>query len=67
MLEDGLASGAFALTDRRRAMSLIFDAGHRFIHPASLRLDRDASAHSVAFRFEAVVAITLRALRTGRV
>ena len=67
VVEDGVASGAFAMTDRRRAMSLIFDAGHRFIHPASLRLDRDASAHSVASRFEAVVAMTLRALRTGRV
>ena len=66
VLEEGVASGAFAMTDRRRAMSLIFDAAHRFIHPVALRLDRDAAAGAVASRFEAVLA-TLRALRTGRV
>jgi hypothetical protein len=66
VLEEGVASGAFAMTDRRRAMSLIFDAAHRFIHPVALRLDRDASASAVATRFEAVLAMTLRALRTGR-
>ena len=65
--EEGVASGAFAMTDRRRAMSLIFDAAHRFIHPVALKLDRDMSAQSVASRFETVLAIALRALRTGRV
>jgi len=64
--EEGVAASAFAMADRRRAMSLIFDAAHRFIHPVALRLDRDASAHAVATRFETVLAITLRALRTGR-
>ncbi|MGO9422773.1 TetR/AcrR family transcriptional regulator [Roseiarcus sp.] len=64
--EEGVASSAFALADRRRAMSLIFDAAHRFIHPVALRLDKDTSAHAVATRFETVLAITLRALRTGR-
>jgi hypothetical protein len=54
------------MTDRRRAMSLIFDAAHRFVHPVALRLDKDASASAVASRFEAVLAMTLRALRTGR-
>lgn len=66
MLEEGVASGAFAMTDRRRAMSLIFDAAHRFIHPVALGLDKDAAAASVAARFEAVLAMTLRALRMGR-
>ncbi|HXZ14548.1 MAG TPA: TetR family transcriptional regulator [Roseiarcus sp.] len=64
--EEGVAASAFAMADRRRAMSLIFDAAHRFIHPVALRLDRDASPHAVATRFETVLAITLRALRTGR-
>ncbi|RBP10517.1 TetR family transcriptional regulator [Roseiarcus fermentans] len=64
--EEGVASGAFAMTDRRRALSLIFDAAHRFIHPVALKLDRDAPAQAVASRFETVLAITLRALRTGR-
>lgn len=65
--EEGVASGAFAMTDRRRAMSLVFDAAHRFIHPVALKLDRDSSAQAVATRFETVLSITLRALRTGRV
>ncbi len=65
--EEGVASGAFAMTDRRRAMSLIFDAAHRFIHPVALRLDKDATPNASASRFETVLAITLRALRTGRV
>ena len=65
--EEGVASGAFAMTDRRRAMSLVFDAAHRFIHPVALKLDKDASASASASRFETVLAITLRALRTGRV
>jgi AcrR family transcriptional regulator len=66
VLEEGVSSGAFAMTDRRRAMSLIFDAAHRFIHPVALRLDSDALPSAVAARFEAVLAMTLRALRTGR-
>ena len=66
VLEEGIAAGAFAMTDRRRAMSLIFDAAHRFIHPVALRLDRDASADAVAARFETVLAMTLRTLRAGR-
>ena len=64
--EEGVASGAFAMTDRRRAMSLIFDATHRFIHPVALRLDRDSPAQAVAARFDTVLALTLRALRVGR-
>jgi AcrR family transcriptional regulator len=66
VVEEGVASGAFAMTDRRRAMSLIFDAAHRFIHPVALRLDKDVGAAALAARFETVVAIVLRTLRTGR-
>jgi len=67
VVEDGIASGAFAMTDRRRAMSLIFDAGHRFVHPVAMKLDQDTSARSVETRFESILTMTLRALRTGRV
>jgi AcrR family transcriptional regulator len=67
VVEEGIASGAFAMTDRRRAMSLIFDSGHRFIHPVALRLDTGAPPRSVEIRFETVLAMALRALRTGRV
>jgi AcrR family transcriptional regulator len=66
VVEEGVASGAFAMADRRRALALVFDASHRFIHPVALRLDRDTPAAAMAQRFERVVSMTLRALRTGR-
>jgi len=66
VVEEGAASGAFAMTDRRRALALVFDASHRFIHPVALQLDRDAPAAALAQRFERVVSIILRALRSGR-
>ncbi|MBV8472525.1 MAG: TetR family transcriptional regulator [Hyphomicrobiales bacterium] len=66
VVEEGVASGAFAMTDRRRAMSLIFDAAHRFVHPIALRLDKDISSAAMGARFETIVAMVLRTLRTGR-
>jgi len=66
VVEEGVASGAFAMSDRRRAMSLIFDAAHRFIHPVALRRDKDVAGAALAARFETIVAVTLRTLRTGR-
>ncbi len=66
VVEEAIASGAFALNDRRRALSLIFDAAHRFIHPLAMRLDRDAPAAALEARFERIVDLVLRALRAGR-
>ena len=67
VVEEGVASSAFAMADRRRALALVFDASHRFLHPVALRLDRDIPAPAMAQRFERIVSMTLRALRTGRV
>lgn len=67
VVEDGIASGAFAMTDRRRALSLIFDAAHRFIHPLALRLDAETPGPALEARFERIIALALRALRLGRV
>ena len=66
VVEEGVASGAFAMADRRRALALVFDASHRFIHPVAMKLDRDTPASALAARFERIVSMTLRALRTGR-
>ena len=66
IVEDGIAGGAFALTDQRRAMALIFDVAHRFIHPAAMRLDRDVNRAALAARFEAALGLIVRALRFGR-
>ncbi len=67
VVEEGMASGAFATADRRRALSLIFDAAHRFIHPLAMRLDVETAAAALEARLERVIALVLRALRSGRV
>ena len=66
VVEDGIASSAFAMSDRRRALSLIFDAAHRFIHPLALRLDAETPGPALEARFERVIDLVLRALRAGR-
>jgi AcrR family transcriptional regulator len=66
VVEEGISSGAFALADRRRAMALIFDATHRFLHPVALKLDKATPAASLAARCETVISMVLRTLRTGR-
>ncbi|HLJ69689.1 MAG TPA: TetR/AcrR family transcriptional regulator [Roseiarcus sp.] len=67
VVEEGIAAGAFAMTDRRRALSLVFDAAHRFIHPLAVRLDAETPAAALEARFERIIALALRALRSGRV
>jgi AcrR family transcriptional regulator len=67
VVEEGIASGAFAMTDRRRALSLVFDAAHRFIHPLAVRLDAQTPTAALEMRFERIIALALRALRSGRV
>jgi AcrR family transcriptional regulator len=67
VVEEGMASGAFAMADRRRALSLIFDAAHRFIHPLAMRVDVETAAAALEARFERIIALVLRALRSGRV
>ena len=66
IVEDGIAGGAFAITDRRWAMALIFDVVHRFINPTAMLLDRDVNRAALAARFEAALALIVRALRFGR-
>jgi AcrR family transcriptional regulator len=67
VVEEGIASGAFAMSDRRRALALVFDAAHRFIHPIAVRLDAQTPAAALEARFERIIALALRALRSGRV
>jgi AcrR family transcriptional regulator len=67
VVEEGMASRAFAAGDERRAMALIFDAAHRFIHPLALRLDSATAGAALEDRFERIIALVLRALRSGRV
>lgn len=65
-LEDGMAAGGFARADMRRAMSLVFDTMHRFIHPASIRMDAGAPRAALEARAGRVYALLARALIAGR-
>ena len=65
-LEDGMASGAFARLDMRRAMALVFDMMHRFIHPASIRMDAAAPRAAIEQRASRVFAQVARALTAAR-
>lgn len=67
VIEEGIGGGAFPGGDARRAMAFFFDALHRFIHPVSIRLDREASAAALDLRMERVTRMALRALTLGRV
>lgn len=65
IVEEGIGSGSFRMTDRRRAMALVFDLSHRFIQPVSIALDRSVSAAELEFRAGRVVAVIQRSLTFG--
>lgn len=62
VIEEGMGGGVFRPGDLRRATALVFDALHRFIHPVSVRLDRDVPREQIDSRFERVTRIVLRSL-----
>ncbi|MFN3889960.1 MAG: TetR/AcrR family transcriptional regulator [Beijerinckiaceae bacterium] len=62
VLEEGMGGGVFRPGDLRRATSLVFDGLHRFIHPVSIRLDRDVPREQIDARFERITRVVLRAL-----
>nr|WP_043702230.1 TetR family transcriptional regulator [Methylobacterium sp. 4-46] len=65
VVDEGIAGGAFHLRDRERALAFVFDASHRFTHPASIQLDAEVPRDLIEARFGAVIRAILRVLRTG--
>lgn len=65
IVEEGIASGAFRIQDRRRAMALVFDLAHRFIQPVSIALDKGVSLAEMEFRAGRVIAVIQRSLTFG--
>ncbi len=55
VIEEGVAAGAFATNDQRRAHALVFDSLFRFIHPVALQLDRNVGRDQLASRFDRVL------------
>lgn len=62
VLEEGMGGGVFRPGDLRRATGLVFDGVHRFIHPVSVKLDRDVPREQIDSRFERLTRVVLRAL-----
>jgi len=62
VLDEGMAGRVFRPGDLRRATSLVFDGLHRFVHPVSVRLDRDIPREQIDSRFERITRVVLRAL-----
>jgi AcrR family transcriptional regulator len=66
VIDEGMAGGVFRQGDQRRAVALVFDGLHRFMHPVSARLDRDVPREQMDARFERLARVLLRAL-AGRI
>lgn len=67
VVEEGVASSSFAIPDARRGVAFVFDALHRFIHPAAVALDRDAPDASMQQRVDRVMRVVARTLVSGRI
>jgi AcrR family transcriptional regulator len=65
IVEEGIGSRTFRMTDRRRAMALVFDLAHRFIQPISIALDRSIPTADLAFRASRAFAAIQRSLVYG--
>jgi AcrR family transcriptional regulator len=66
IIEDGMAAGAFEAADQRDALSLFSDALARFLSPHQVRADRNMPEKDNERRFERVLQLALRAVRTGQ-
>ena len=66
-IDQGVSGGEFLMRDQRRAASLVFDALNRFTHPCAMVLDKDVPRAALDQRFETMVRLAVRALRSGRV
>ena len=65
-IEEGFAQGNFQPADLRRALALVFDAAHRFIHPTAIALDAETPRSAVDTRAARISRLLLSALGSGR-
>ena len=63
VIEEGIATSAFAGADVRRCLALVFDVMYRFIHPGAVELDADIPRNQIDLRFRRAGDALLRALR----
>ncbi|MDP4593037.1 MAG: TetR family transcriptional regulator [Beijerinckiaceae bacterium] len=65
VIDEGMASGAFAAGDQRRAIALVFDTLFRFLHPVAVHLDRETRSDQLKSRFDRAIPGLLRSLVQG--
>lgn len=66
VLDEGVASAAFAGEEQNQALALIFDATYRFIHPVCVALDAEIPQDRVAARLERTLEALLAALSSKK-
>lgn len=67
IIDDGMATGAFEPRERDRAVAVVIDATHRFVHPVSIELEAGAPQVTTDQRLNALIRVVLRALASGSV
>lgn len=65
VVEEGAGSDVFIVRRREKAVTLILDAGFRFLHPVAVRIDREAPRRVMDERLAVVIRIVLRGLKSG--
>lgn len=65
-IEEGFAQGNFRPVDLQRALTLVFDVAHRFVHPAAVILDSKTARSALNTRASRVTRLLLLELRAGR-
>ncbi len=65
-IEEGFSQGNFRQTDLQRALTLVFDVAHRFVHPAAVILDARTARSALNTRAGRVTRMLLLELRAGR-
>ncbi|WP_298962673.1 TetR/AcrR family transcriptional regulator [uncultured Methylobacterium sp.] len=65
VIEEGIASSAFAARNKERAIAYVFDASYRFTHPVGIQLDVDLPRDLAQTRLGGVTLSIRQVLRTG--
>jgi AcrR family transcriptional regulator len=65
-IEEGFSQGSFRQADLRRALALVFDVAHRFLHPTAIALDAETARSAIDLRASRVARLLLQTLGSGR-
>ncbi len=65
-IEEGFAQGNFRQIELQRALALVFDVAHRFVHPSAVILDARTARSALNTRAGRVTRMLLQELRAGR-